>query len=211
MPQKNKLWPISRRQSTRAGAIRNSSHTRRILGLNPPPYVCPSPLFAFGSLHLVLRRSLAKQIRGHFSVPWAAYIFRVPTPRKLSACTARRKRRREAAVGRFAFWTLRWSAGWLHGRVVGKGGYVSRGWVMWVDRGDRWWSSGMGTLDVARSAPGVRRQFFFLEFSKGNDLRYISKGFLLVGKRMRRRYPPTGGPAVRSRGYRTICISQPLI
>lgn len=38
----------------------------------------------------------------------------------------------------------------------------------------------------------VRRQFFLLEFSKGNDLRYISKGFLLVGKRVRRRYPPTG-------------------
>lgn len=38
----------------------------------------------------------------------------------------------------------------------------------------------------------VRWQFFLLEFSKGNDLRYISKGFLLVGKRVRRRYPPTG-------------------
>lgn len=38
----------------------------------------------------------------------------------------------------------------------------------------------------------VRWQFFLLEFSKGNDLRYISKGFLLVGKRVRRRYPPNG-------------------
>lgn len=60
----------------------------------------------------------------------------------------------------------------------------------------------MGTLvDVARSAPGFAGNFFSSEFSKGNDLRYISKGFLLVGKRVRRSaiHPPEGRLA-RSRG-----------
>lgn len=53
--------------------------------------------------------------------------------------------------------------------------------------GVSWWTRRGGTVGSR-----VRWQFFLLEFSKGNDLRYISKGFLLVGKRVRRRYPPTG-------------------
>lgn len=60
----------------------------------------------------------------------------------------------------------------------------------------------MAWVDVARSAPGFAGNFFSSEFSKGNDLRYISKGFLLVGKRVRRSaiHPPTEGRLARSRG-----------
>lgn len=75
-----------------------------------------------------------------------------------------------------------WSGGWLH---------------TWVDGGlnnegeGGWLLGGMGGYSTGRFAGN----FFSSEFSKGNDLRYISKGFLLVGKRVRRSaiHPPAGG------------------
>lgn len=113
------------------------------------------------------------------------------------ACSTPRKRRREAAVVcsvGSAFWTTSgrpvrvcvcmggWSGGWLH---------------TWVDGGlnnegeGGWLLGGMGGYSTGRFAGN----FFSSEFSKGNDLRYISKGFLLVGKRVRRSaiHPPAGG------------------
>lgn len=82
-----------------------------------------------------------------------------------------------------------WSGGWLHTWVDGGLNNEEEGVARWV------------RVDVARSAPGFAGNFFSSEFSKGNDLRYISKGFLLVGKRVRRSaiHPPEGRLA-RSRG-----------
>jgi len=154
-----------------------------------------------------------KQIRGHFSVPCPAYIPAFLSFRR-GACSAPRKRRREAAVG----WSVYFLnvgpslvTGWGEmGDVTGEEG-DPRGRIV----GGRY--EGVSSWTRGTVGSRVRRQFFLLEFSKGNDLRYISKGFLLVGKRVRRCYPPTGGatacpqPPPASGGYRTICISQPLI
>lgn len=120
------------------------------------------------------------------------------------ACSTPRKRRREAAVAcsvGSAFWT---TSGWtVCTWTVGQVGGCTRGWMgAWTTRRGGGLLGGMGTLvDVARSAPGFAGNFFSSEFSKGNDLRYISKGFLLVGKRVRRSaiHPPEGRLA-RSRG-----------
>lgn len=87
--------------------------------------------------------------------------------------------------GRLVRWVVAHVGGWGPEQRGGEGGCS----VAWV----RWW--------IARSAPGFAGNFFSSEFSKGNDLRYISKGFLLVGKRVRRSaiHPPEGRLA-RSRG-----------
>lgn len=118
------------------------------------------------------------------------------------ACSTPRKRRPEAAVAcsvGSAFWT-----------TSGRSMCVCRRLVRWVVAHVGGWGPeqrggggcSVAWVDVARSAPGFAGNFFSSEFSKGNDLRYISKGFLLVGKRVRRSaiYPPTEGRLARSRG-----------
>lgn len=154
---------------------------------------------------------LAKQIRGHFSVPWPAYIyihmyfiyiiyiFGASTPRRRVFHAAKKAPGGSRGVlGWFCFLDNLWPE-CVCVQAAGQVGGCTRGWMgAWTTR-RRGLLGGMG---VARSAPGFAGNFFSSEFSKGNDLRYISKGFLLVGKRVRRSaiHPPTEGRLARSRG-----------
>lgn len=77
----------------------------------------------------------------------------------------------------------------IHGMPCSISGYLA------VEEGVGVSGRHKGSLDGSEAeerkpVPGFAA-IFFLEFSKGNDLRYISKGFLLAGKRVRHRYPPT--------------------
>lgn len=116
---------------------------------------------------LLLSAPLAKQIRGHFSVPWPAYI-----SRRFYSAEARVPRR-EKGAGRQR------SVGLLSGRSSQGGRLggcrVGVGRRRPERRGEATGST--GSLDVARSAPGFAGNFFSSSLAREMTYDIFLRGF----------------------------------